>query len=220
MKAATISTNSRSHGVMILVVACVTSACLGYALRILQPHLWCSPDADEIRNIEVCASSFSEVENAKASIQGLAEEFMTDAYLVPWTRYVRSRATHQVCQSDKARKAEYIQRLEEGKTEFQGTDQELRITEKLLSAMRGAEMNDRWLDTYLNLLYRHPTEPTVGRLASFAAQIAGRLGKEEAVRQAFSVVMSIPLDSQAKTQVENALRELSTESASAESDAL
>lgn len=220
MKVAKILKKSRTQRVLLLVLGCMSSACLGYALRVLQHHIWCSASGDERPNAAAleCELSFSEVENVRVTLASLADQYMADAYLEPRIRLQRSRSTDGACQAERATRVlpGYIERLESGLVEFQGTDQELRMTEKLLAVLKEAKIYDRWLDIYLDALYRHPTEPVIGRRAGDAVRIGNSLGQQMAVRRAFSLVRSIPLEFEARTQVEKAARELAPESCSTE----
>ena len=214
MKATTIKARTRRR--IHLVLNCISFACLGYAIRIFQPTIWRSSSEDEARNSAplACESSFSEVKNLKTSLAGLADQFMLDAYSYSGARRDRSGSTVGDIQARTATRAAYIRYLEDGIAEFEGTDEELRITERLLAALKGAKIYDKWLDTYLNALYRHPMEPVIGRSASAAAHLGNTLGRQQAVREAFSWVTSMPLKCGAKTEVEMAMHELMPEARS------
>ncbi len=191
---------------------------MSYAIRVHEPQMRCSAGGNTIRNAAdfECESSFSEVQNMRATLANLADQFVADAYLAKRARLKRSPTGAAQERSSSRVLPAYIQSLEDGIVEFQGTDQELRITEKLLLALQRAKIYDRWLDIYLATLYQHPTEPAIGRLAYTAARTANSLGQQTAVRHGFSLVMSIPRQCEAETQVEMAAHELTEESSSTE----
>jgi hypothetical protein len=89
--------------------------------------------------------------------------------------------------------------------EFQGTGQEFIMATELLKALKKSRRHDRWLEVYLDILYQHPTQPLIGSLASDAIVAAKAAGSEDVLVAGFKHLTAIPLEFDAKEQVQEAL---------------
>lgn len=151
-------------------------------------------------------SSFSEVQNTKACLDGLCEKFRTEIQ-------ARRLADQQMCAPPQGAEADsephisqVIADLERGVDEFAGTEQQLEIAQELFLALKKAKKFDRWVSVYLTALYRQPTHFIVARLAS-EALLTGRLcGREPEVITGLHHVETIPFDFEGKALVQAALR--------------
>lgn len=98
-----------------------------------------------------------------------------------------------------------INMLDEVIPEFRGTGAELQLLQPLLYALKQESLYDRWLDVYLDALYRHPTHEMVGDLAEEAAAISRAVSRENEVATGFRYVSGVPLNFLAKSQLERSL---------------
>jgi hypothetical protein len=85
-----------------------------------------------------------------------------------------------------------INELERGFEQFRGTEQEVTLAHHLLSALRSNSLYDRWLRTYLTLLYTHPTDELVAVHAQEAIGIGACLGREKEVLDGLRHLDEIP----------------------------
>lgn len=85
-----------------------------------------------------------------------------------------------------------VHRLECLIQEFSGTEESLAMTHLLLAILRRKEQWDRWMDVYLEAVYRHPTTPMVTYEKDRARQIARHAGREEELDRAFRYLAQIP----------------------------
>ncbi len=146
------------------------------------------------------AQSFSEIENAKGMVEALSARYAAELR----TRFVQANVASAAEPEREASLGVTIQELERGITEFKGTGQEFRLVEDLLLLIKRKGDYDRWVDTYLGVLYRHPAQDLVGRLAGEALIIAQAAGREPEMLAAFRHVRGIPADFEAKRRVEAA----------------
>jgi len=98
-----------------------------------------------------------------------------------------------------------IEELERGMQDFQGTGQEFIVAKDLFLALRKSGRYHRWLEGYLEVLYKHPTQPLIGLLASDAILAAKATGREQTLFEGFRHLLDIPLDFDAKRQVQRVL---------------
>ncbi len=153
--------------------------------------------------------SFSEIENTKAALNGLAHEYVAEAFsrhaaaLIghtgPGTNRVSLRKEHM---------RQYILELHDGIAKFRGTEQEMRLTHTLLVTLKGEELHQEWLKVYVDTLYRHPMDELVGSFASQAASIARSVGRQPDVCKAFQHVLQVPFAFDIKTRVQEVCQEL------------
>jgi len=160
--------------------------------------------------------SFSEIENTRAALDALGLQFLMElqgrrAGLLfgPTTA---PRSLH-----DRAVLTEVVQELEQGRQAFQGTGQEVVLTQHLLWLLKKEKLNDRWLNTFLAFLYQHPTEPWVARWTDDAVDISRAAGREPEVLEALRHLESIPLQFDARTRAQAVLANRTPASPAAES---
>jgi hypothetical protein len=85
-----------------------------------------------------------------------------------------------------------IKMLDEALPEFRGTGVEFRLLQPLLFALKQERLYDRWLDVYLDALYRQPTHEMVGSLAKEAVVISQAVGRERELTTGLRYVSNIP----------------------------
>ena len=98
-----------------------------------------------------------------------------------------------------------IKMLDEAIPEFQGTGAELQLLQPLLYALKQERLYDRWLDVYLDALYRHPTDEMLSVLAEEAVVISQAVGRERELTTGLRYVSGIPLNFLAKSRIEDSL---------------
>jgi len=199
------------------VNARVTCCLLGLAIvlgglglawrRLTRPETLVSP-AHAIPPLEyfASASSFSEVEQARAQLQALARRHL---YVLQLRQAELLHAVQSGDSGQRARAVAELQQLaaefEQALDEFRGTGEEPLLTTGLLTLLASERAHARWLDVYLRLLYQQPTESVVGRLAGEAVAVARATGRLEEVLAALRHVTRIPLEFEGKRSVQAAL---------------
>lgn len=152
-------------------------------------------------------SSFSEVEQARAQLQALARRSL---YVLQLRQTELQRALHAGDSGQQAQIASQMRQLvtdyERALEEFHDTSEEPELAAGLLHVLASLQESDRWLDVYLELLYRRPTEPVIGRLAGRALAAGRASGRLEEVERAFRYVVRIPLEFESKTMVQATLK--------------
>jgi hypothetical protein len=138
--------------------------------------------------------SFSEIENARSLLQGLATQVVTEL------RVQRDLQTDGSIEKSQALQ-QTLKQVEKAKEDFAGTPGELLMVTEQLILLSVARLNDQWLDLYLQTLYQHPTSDLVGREAKRAILLGKRTGREDEVLRAFEHIGSIPLEFPSKMQV-------------------
>lgn len=173
---------------------------LGFAARGLLPPQITSSSLQEIPPFELfyVPRSFSEVEQTRARLQALGSQFLYRQYLERLHLLQARRSRNEPEPPPGRRFPQSIQALEQGLEEFRGTAEELTLTHALLTLLRQEQLADRWLEVYLDSLYRHPTADLVGQEAQHALDLARSVNREEALLEAFRHVGDIPFDFLAK----------------------
>jgi hypothetical protein len=149
--------------------------------------------------------SFSEVEDAKATLDGLCQRFRTEIS----ARRVADQQSRDAASGLEPGSEPHIKNaiteLERGMHEFAGTSQQLDVAQDLLQALKKGKQFDHWVDVYLAALYEQPTHPVVARLANEAVLVAKLCGREREVITGLTHVEEIPGDFAGKSQVQAAL---------------
>ncbi|MBL9176279.1 MAG: hypothetical protein JNL10_22240 [Verrucomicrobiales bacterium] len=142
-------------------------------------------------------SSFSEVEATRAELEGLAYRYRTEVR----TRYL---ATPNPAVPDTGTRAAIIRDLETALSEFRNAPGEAYIAQDLLILLKRSGDYGRWLDLYLDLLYRRPTEDVISLFATEARTLAAATGRQAEVEAALRHVMEIPVEFSAKGHLQTA----------------
>jgi hypothetical protein len=182
--------------VTIFVTALVVAASLGYRARDLGRDSLTTLQASEVPPLDsfVDTQSFSEIQNTRAELQGLAQRFRTEARM----KHLASLPKPSSGSPTPVERASIVRDLERGIEEFKDTPEEVFLVQDLLLQLRAGGQFNRWLDVYLDILYRRPTEEAVGTLSGTAQWIAQATGREAEVTAGFQHILEIPLDFAAK----------------------
>lgn len=198
-----------SAGRLVLVaLALALVGCGGYYVGALREPALSHLPANATVALEhlVSADSFSEVAQARAVLDALADRYVEYAQMLmvqehpgPSVSPVGPEANRETPQPAA------IQLIEEAVAEFEGTGAERRFVPTLLSALKRAGLHDRWLDLYLRTLYESPAHPSVGVRADEAIWMGQAAGREEEVVTAFRHLLDIPLEFTTKTRIARCL---------------
>ncbi len=129
--------------------------------------------------------SFSEIEASRTDMEGLASRYRAEIR----TRYLYAADRTQPAAR---RRSSVIAELERGVEEFRNTPGESLVLQDLLLLLRQAGEYDRWLNVYLEMLYRRPTEEMIGILAREAQELGTAVGRAAEVDAALRHVLEIP----------------------------
>jgi hypothetical protein len=152
------------------------------------------------------AESFSEVEAARATLEGLAARYAENAQSLIAEEIMSRSASSEIRRSTAERPmVAAINLLDEVMPEFQGTGVELQLLPPLLYALKQERRYDRWLDVYLDALYRHPTASLVSDLTEEAVVISQTVSREDELSTALRHLSDIPLNSLDKSRIELSL---------------
>jgi hypothetical protein len=159
----------------------------------------------------VSSESFSEIEQARAILDALANRYVLQSRMLIAREALAGRDTPEIRQPLASRPGlSAIQVLEEAGAEFDGTGQELRLLPTLLNALKRERLHGRWIEVYLNAVYHHPTHRVVGDMADEALLLGRAIGREEEVIAALRHVSAIPLKFASRLRIERCLANVST----------
>lgn len=202
--------------VVLWIAGAAVAGVLGYRLGVRSPRAE-SESSISSRNPLVSweyyssSASFSEVATAKGDLRAMAWRYLSDleSRIGP-LRASRSNAIARHGGEDGGGSVDAgelaAQELREGLVEFAGTPQEVMFRQHLLTVLRRWERHEEWVTTYLDLAYRNPTEPLVGRLAGQALRAATQVNRLDEVLDALQRIALIPISFEAKAEVQSALR--------------
>lgn len=140
--------------------------------------------------------SFSEVEATRADLEGLAYRYRSEIR----TRFLYTPETvRPVAQ----RRSSVIAELEQGAKEFRDAPGESFLVQDLLLLLKQSGDYNRWLNVYLDLLYRRPTEEVLGLFAKEAQQLGSATGRTAEVESALRHLLEIPIESPAKRHLQD-----------------
>jgi hypothetical protein len=174
---------------------------LGYLVRgILEPadliaKAGTSPDLDYF----IPPQSFSEIRNAKEVLHGLIMQ--STARVDVTLAGLAGRTTDSNSDLLKAL-GDLEQVVNESKSEY---ERDVLVGE-LLRLYKWAGLWDKWVETYVKILYEQPTNLIVGDLASEAVNAGKLSGQEKEILQGFYHLSSIPMQFENKIRVQAALR--------------
>lgn len=143
-------------------------------------------------------TSFSEVDNAKATLQAALNQNLIRIRTVSRAvRESRSRETDDpalIAVNRSTTPVQLQELLEAALEEFHGTNQEWFMREEWLWTLKQDVSAEAWVQFYLNSLYRNPTHPLVARFAADALRLSREGDLECEVLQALHHVLAIPMD--------------------------
>lgn len=137
--------------------------------------------------------SFSEVDQTRALLRALCLRSIAEIRV----RYLEHRGGPSASEAEQAR------RVEEGLTaalretrdqiaQFEGTAEEWLLHGELLRLLMRAERHGEWLDAYLDLAQRNPTDAQIEVHERRAREIAHRLGRESELEPVLEHWSSLP----------------------------
>lgn len=139
-------------------------------------------------------ASFSEVEMAKGEVRALGLQYLSEVE-------ARLGPLHRVGDGDPAMTDRVVEALREGMEAFGGTAQETTLRQHLLAVLRRGGRDAEWLETYLEMAYRCPTDSLVGHQAAYAMRVARRLGRDLELMDVLRRIEGIPLVFEAKALI-------------------
>jgi len=154
----------------------------------------------------VSAKSFSEVEHARAALDALAARYVVNAQALIAQEFMSRNPSFGIRQSSSERPiVAAINMLDEVIPEFRGSGAELQLLQPFLLALKQERLYDRWLDVYLDALYRHPTDEMVSSLAEEAVVISRAVDRELELTMGLRHLSDIPTSVFAESRVEHSL---------------
>lgn len=192
-----------------IIVASLGGLGIGYHLGAQRDSLtsYLAAGAEPPLDYYCSEPSFSEVENAKANLDGLCQRFRTEiqARRVRDHQWASTVASLQHVSEPHIKDA--ITDLERGMGEFAGTSQQLDVVLDLLQALKKMKEFNRWVQVYLTALYEQPTHPVVVRLAGEAVEVSKLCGHEREVLAGLAHLEEIPVEFAGKQQIQTVLRD-------------
>ena len=195
------------HIALLFLVSALTG-CVGYYVGVMRETSATNMPRGATVPLDYLASakSFSEVEHAKAVLDALAVRYVEKAQGLITQEIMSRNPSFGIRQSSSERPIlAAINLLDEVIPEFKGTGEELQLVQPLLYALKQERFYDRWLDVYLDALYRHPTHETVSSLSEEAVVISQAVGRERELTTGLRYVSGIPLHFPTKSRIENSL---------------
>jgi hypothetical protein len=186
-----------------VLVVLVAGSC-GYYARAFREACPSKLSRQSIEPLEYFVSwkSFSEVDEAKATLQAAAEQFIQGLRTRPIAGVYNAANSSPVTPEAKAACFEKaIQAIEGEIKAFKGTEQEPLLAKELLWLLQRSGNYGRWLEVYLAVLYEHPTHRVVGDFAAQALHVGQITGREPEVQRAFEQLVNLPLEFEGKQQV-------------------
>ena len=173
----------------------------GFFLGTLWPNGRVFMDSDHVPLDYQSPQSTSEIKNAQAALNTLAQQYLIKVKVERRTMLSVSGAGLQAgSHPSTIREAQLIEQIVYGISEFKGTEQELCLVQELLLLFESEKRLDRWLDVYLRALYEHPTEVRINRFVGEAVRISKATRREGELLAAFEYLDRIPFDFSAKDQ--------------------
>lgn len=194
--------------VALLFLVSALTGCVGYYVGVMRETSATNMPRGATVPLDYLASakSFSEVEQARVALEALATRYVENAQGLIVQESMSRNPSFGIRQSSSERPmVAAIKMLDEVIPEFRGTGVELQLLKPLLYALKQEKFYDRWLDVYLDALYRHPTDEMVGSLAEEAVIISQAVGREGELTNGLRYVSGIPLNFFAKSRIEHSL---------------
>jgi len=193
--------------ISIIFLSFAAGGACGYLLRAQKTDGSLVVSAKDIVTEEYLAApeTFSRTKNTKNTLDSLSIRVgigITDSLSIydqlPKTSESENRKAGEIL--DRA-----INAGEVAMREFEGTQQQLVIATAFLGALRKAGRFDRWIEVYVETLYRCPTHPVVSELANDAVKIGKLAGQEQRVLEALKYVSASPAEFTGKAEIQAAL---------------
>lgn len=152
------------------------------------------------------AKSFSEVEQARAALDALAVQYAENAQALMAREIMSHNPSFGIRLGSSERPmVAAIQMLDEAILEFKGTGEELRLLPLLLFALKQERLYDRWLNVYLDALYRQPTSELLSSWAEDAVVVSRAAGRESELTAGLRYVNDIPRNFTVNSRTEDSV---------------
>jgi len=193
------------RGLTFAALVAASSLSGGYYWRGLQDRAASSLGLSDVPAFEAFyeSESFSEIENTRSLLRAVANRTLTEARI--HRDLIKPPTTAKPYAGPTYTAQDVITELDRAVEELAGTEEALQLTQELLDLFRHQKLYGRWVERYLQALYRSPMHPMVGRLAGEAITFGRAAGREGEVVSALNHVAEIPLDFGGKHEVELAL---------------
>ncbi len=197
-----IERNMRSSTLLIALTTSLVSGLVGYSVGRLWEGTPTQFSADVPTKAEYLTStdSFSEVEQARKLIDALSLRYVDQANRLVYQKNKAPRATSAPEGAD-GTPSEITVALENAAHEFRGTGSKANITRNLLLALKRDHCPRRWVEVYLDALYRMPLEPLVAELARESLQISRAAGRGPDVAAALRHLAATPGPFEGRTEL-------------------
>jgi hypothetical protein len=153
----------------------------------------------------VAPQTFSEIQNAKNLVNGLANQLASEVESKRAEDLKTAVLLGAAGASLEPHLLAEIKALEQGVKEFESTDEDYYVKLDLLLFLKKAGLWHRWVETYLKILYRHPTSRVIADFATEAIAAGRASGREKEIIDAFRHLTSIPKEFDGKVQIQAAL---------------
>lgn len=210
----------------LILLFCVVAVSAVATLRRVAPEETLASTRAEIPRLEyfASASSFSEVEQMRAQLRALARRYLYSMQIrqVEALRHSPLGSAPKLILNNHARtpagspgrpslgaapSSDLAREVRDMIQEFRGTGEEPVLTQGLLTLLASERAYGQWLDHYLELLYRRPTEEVVCHQADTAVAAGNATGRLGEVLAAFRHVSRIPLEFEGKRRLRELLAE-------------
>ena len=192
--------------VALLFLVSAVTGCVGYYVGVTRETDVTHTPRDAMAALDylVSAKSFSEIEHARAALEALAARYAEKAQGLITGEVMSRNPNFGIRQSSSERPiVAAIKMLDEALPEFRGTGVEFRLLQPLLFALKQERLYDRWLDVYLDALYRQPTHEMVSSLAGDAVAISQAVGRERELTTGLRYASDIPPNFPSKSRIDS-----------------
>jgi len=192
---------------LLFLVSAITGS-VGYCVRVMRETTATHLPRGATVSLDYLASakSFSEVEHARAALDALAAQYVEQAQVLIAQEFMSRNPNFGIRQSSPERPMiAAIEMLDEVIPEFKGTGVELQLLQPLLYALKQEGLYDRWLDVFLDALYRHPTDEKVSSLAEEAVVISQAVARERELTIGLRYLSGIPRNFLAESRIKHSL---------------
>ncbi len=191
----------------LIILLALASGAAGYLLRAQKTDGSLILSAKDVVRADYLSppDSFSRVKNTKNALRGLSVRLDGGVVDAVWAydRLPKSSA------SEKRQAARVLERAiragEAALQQFEGTAEQPIVAQGLLLALKRAGRFDRWTEVYLEMLFKHPTDPVVSRLAKQALEIGKLDGQEQRVLEALIYLSVSPAEFAGRPAIQAAL---------------
>ena len=176
--------------VALLFLVSAVTGCVGYYVGVTRETDVTHTPRDAMAALDylVSAKSFSEIEHARAALEALAARYAEKAQGLITGEVMSRNPTFGIRQSSSERPIVAAIKM---------------LDQPLLFALKQERLYDRWLDVYLDALYRQPTHEMVSSLAGDAVAISQAVGRERELTTGLRYASDIPPNFPSKSRIDS-----------------